>query len=351
MRKAFAESAAAYLEAIEPYYAKGTRARILRNLRTVEDDLKNIEEPYGLATAPTRIGEEHIAKLLLVWQGRGLNPATQKKYLQDLNGMLTWFGRPVLAQMRKNPAVKRGLPQALEPDPESLDEEDLAQLRAAAEAMDGWRGAVARLLIELMPASGLRPKEVLGVRLADVNLHRGRIQVTNPKGKGKYANESRYVPLPAAAQGALADFLSARKAYLGDEPCEWLLPLRRNVPVLGPDGQQVGRTKVEVHGRMRARGEGVWMTVVGPWTDTVLRKLAADLRERTGVRFSWKTMRSTFGQRLVDRGVPLEQTSLAMRHKKIETTRRYYVHLDQERALMAARRALDGPVRGEGLTQ
>jgi len=32
-----------------------------------------------------------------------------------------------------------------------------------------------------------------------------------------------------------------------------------------------------------------------------------------------------------------------MRHYKIETTRRYYVRLDRERALAAARRALNAP--------
>jgi len=32
-----------------------------------------------------------------------------------------------------------------------------------------------------------------------------------------------------------------------------------------------------------------------------------------------------------------------MRHDKIETTRRYYVRLDRERALAAARRALNAP--------
>lgn len=164
-----------------------------------------------------------------------------------------------------------------------------------------------------------------GAWLADVNLRRARMLVGNPKVKSQ---KRRYVALSAAARAALADSLPARKAYLRDEcrmgESEWLLPL----------GKEVGPT----------REDGTLAVVVGPWGYAVLRKLAAGLRKRAGVVFSWKTMRSTFGQRLVNRGVPLEQTSVAMRHKKVETTRKYYVVLDQERALAATIRALDGPV-------
>lgn len=338
MRKAFAECAAAYLEALRPYRAASTVDRIRKNLRTVEQDLQNVEEGNGsgLATAPARIGEEHVAKLLLIWKGRGLDPAPEKKYLGALEGMLVWTGRPLLARLRKMPTFQ--LPKAGDPEPEPLEAEELARLRAACEGWEGWRGTVASLLTTLLPETGLRPMEVLGARIGDLNLRRMRMLVANPKVKNQ---KGRFVPLSAAARQALSDYLPAREQYLGGEASEWLLPLRRTVPVLDADGTQAQDEE-------RAP---LWVGVVGPWADSTLRKLAADLRERTrdeakgdaGVAFSWKSMRSTFGQRLVDSGVPLEQTSMAMRHKHVETTRRYYVHLDEERALKAAIRALDGP--------
>jgi integrase len=326
MRDTFKERAKAYLAACKGHYSEGTLARIGRNLETIRKDLRNLHESNlradGLsptrprAVAPTAIREEHVSGLLLVWHGRGLQPAAQRKYLSDLEGYLVWTGNTTLDAMRRMRHVH--LPKAVEEEPESLDEDELAQLRAAAAGWDGWRGQVARLLVGLLPESGLRPKEVRLARLADVNLRKQRIRVSAPKGEGSWASRNRDVPVTAAGRAALADFLPEREAYLEGTRCEWLIPLW---------------TEPQPYAR-----------AVGPWSDQTMRKLAADLRERSGVRFSWKTLRATFGQRLVDRGLPLEQTSVAMRHKKVETTRRYYVRLDQERALAAARRALDGPV-------
>ncbi len=334
MRDVWTERKKAYLAACEGHYSVGTLHRIERNLETIRKDFKILHEADlrkdGLtptrprAPPPSRIGEEHISGLLVIWHSRqnrrdskkyGVELATQRKYLSDLEGFLVWCRNPVLDTMRRMRHVH--LPKAVDEEPESLDEDDLAQLRATAARWDGWRGAVAQLLVNLLPDTGLRPKEARLAKLVDVNLRRDRIRVSAPKGEGSWASRHRDAPLSAAARQALVDFLVEREAYLEGVKSEWLIPLW-----------------TEPQPYVRA---------VGPWSDTTMRKLAADLREKSGVQFAWKTMRSTFGQRLVDRGVPLEQTSVAMRHKKIETTRRYYVKLDQERALAAARRALDGP--------
>ena len=361
MRKAFREAVDAYLSdpLVRNYYRPGTRARILRNLRTIEDDLKTLNEPVaqpdgsklmpgpGLATAPGRVGEEHIAQLGLIWDGRGLDQSTQRKYLQDLDAFLTWVtGQPsVVTRARKLRHFR--MPRAVRKSIQTLDDDDLARLRAAAEAMaseghhDGWRGKVARFLVEFLPATGLRPKEVLGVRLADVNLRKRRVRVAHPKGEGRWASDAEDAPLPPAVHQAVLDFLGDREAYLNGEPCEWLLPLRKMVPVLNPDGTP-------------ARGEDglpLWAETVGPWTDTVLRKLAADLRERTaapgqpGVEFSSKTMRATFGQRARDAGARIDEVSRAMRHASTKTTEEFYARVSAGAALEAVNRALSRPVR------
>ena len=239
------------------------------------------------------------------------------------------------------------MPRAVRKSIQTLDDDDLARLRAAAEAMaseghhDGWRGKVARFLVEFLPATGLRPKEVQGVRLADVNLRKRRVRVAHPKGEGRWASDAEDAPLPPAVHQAVLDFLGDREAYLNGEPCEWLLPLRKMVPVLNPDGTP-------------ARGEDglpLWAETVGPWTDTVLRKLAADLRERTaapgqpGVEFSWKTMRATFGQRARDAGARIDEVSRAMQHASTKTTEEFYARVSAGAALEAVNRALSRPVR------
>jgi len=329
VRDTWTERKKQYLAACGGHYSAGTLARIGRNLETVRKDLRDLDDNPDASrrpkVAPTKLREEHISDLLLVWRSRknrrspskvGVALATQRKYLSDLEGFLVWNHNTVLDTMRRMRHVH--LPKAVDEEPESLDEVDLMQLRTTAAGWDGWRGSVARLLVSLLPDTGLRPKEVRLAKLADVDLRRERIRVSAPKGEGSWASKHRDAPLSAAARAGLADFFVEREKYLEGKSCDWLIPLW---------------TEPEPY---------VW--AIGPWSDQTMRKLAADLREKSGVQFSWKMMRSTFGQRLVDRGLPLEQTSVAMRHKKIETTRRYYVRLDQERALAAARRILDGPV-------
>lgn len=349
MRKAFREAVAAYLSdpMVQAYYKPGTRARILRNLRTVEDDLKNVSEPHGFATAPNRIGEEHIAQLLLVWEGRGLDTSTQRKYLQDLDSFLTWVtGQPsVVTRARKLRHFR--MPSAVRKSIQTLDEDDLDRLRAAAEVMasegyhNGWRGKVASFLVEFLPATGLRPKEVLGVRVVDVNLRKCRVRVAHPKGEGRWASDAEDAPLPPAVHQVVLDFLGDRDAYLAGEESEWLLPLRKTVPVLNSDGTPARDVE----------GAHLWAGTVGPWTDTVLRKLAADLRDRTagpgqpGVEFSWKTMRATFGQRARDAGARIDEVSRAMRHASTKTTEEFYARVSAGAALEAVNRALSRPVR------
>jgi len=140
---------------------------------------------------------------------------------------------------------------------------------------------------------------------------------------------------------AVLDFLGDREAYLAGGQSEWLLPLRKTVPVLGSDG---------THAR-DAEGAPSWAATVGPWTDTVLRKLAADLRERTaepgqpGVGFSWKAMRATFGQRARDAAARIDEVSRAMRHASTKTTEEFYARVPAGAAPEAVNRALPGPVR------
>ncbi len=177
MRKAFREQAEAFLEATKDYYEPATIVRIRRNLRTIEQDLQSVNEPVrqpdgsllmpgpGLATAPKRITPEHIGALLRLWDQRrvkgkskvGLDLATRTKYIRDLRAFLGWCGNPVFEQMRY---VRLPKPTHKGRRPRTLTDDQLDRLRAAAEGMEGWRGVVARLLVDLLPNTGLRPKEI-----------------------------------------------------------------------------------------------------------------------------------------------------------------------------------------------
>src|SRR3989442_9901116 len=98
-------------------------------------------------------------------------------------------------------------------------------MRSVAASMDGWHGSVARFLIGTLPYTGLRPKEVRLAKLADVDLTKGLILVSAPKGDGSWAAPD-FARIPPVARQAFADFLAERTEYLAGEACEWLIPLR-----------------------------------------------------------------------------------------------------------------------------
>ena len=319
-RAPFLSATKRYLADIRPYYRESTLVRKARDLHTIYRDLGSLNIPKPIAAS--KLDEEHIAALLLRWQTRpvkgrgrtGLDLATQEKLLAQLEGLLSWLGNPVIERMRKRRHVR--FPRATSKPVQVLDEDELARLRSVASATEGWRGSVARFLIGTLPYTGLRPKEIRLARLSDVDLSRGRILVSHPKGEGSWAAED-FAPLPPAARPAVEDYLAERETYLRGEECEWLIPLRKD---------NLGQA-------------------MGPWSDAHLRKLKADLQERSGVRFrGLKTLRATFAQVAVDRGAPIEAVSRALRHRTTKTTEAYYARIRADKAFAEIERAFERPV-------
>ncbi len=164
----------------------------------------------------------------------------------------------------------------------------------------------------LLPASGLRRKEFRLAQKKDLDLARGRILVTHPKGEGAWAVPD-FAPIPKAVRSAVEDFLAERRAYLGETDNEWLVPYRR------ADG------------------------TLGPWSDPMLTKLVTELKRRSGVDFSLKTFRATFAQLGVDGGARIEAVSRAMRHRTTKTTEAYYARIRSDDAFHEIEKAFERP--------
>lgn len=294
----------AYLDAMRPYLSDGTLVRKARNLRTIARDLK-------ASMAPSQIGEREVEALLLAWRSRGLDTATQAKYLIDLDGFLAWNGNATITNLRKNKHVR--LPKPVSKPIRILDAADIERLRVAAESLDGWPGDVARFVVAFLPASGLRRKELRLAMLKDLDLEKGRILVAHPKGEGSWAAPD-YGPVPVFVRPAVEDFLVARRTYLDGHECECLVPYRR------------------------VSGE------IGPWSDPMFGRLKAELAQRSGVVFSLKTFRATFAQNAKDRGASIEAVSRAIRHASTHTTEAFYARIRADDAFAEIERAFARPI-------
>lgn len=228
-----------------------------------------------------------------------MDVTSQAHLFRALKGFLEWSGNPVVTRMKARGYVR--FPRTLEKPIRTLSEDELARVRAAADSIEGWAGVTARFLVVFLPASALRPKEIRLARLRDLELERGRILVSHPKGEGSWAAPD-YAPVLPFARPALEDFLREREAFVGSDECEYLLPYRR------PDGE------------------------IGPWSEPMLRKLKGEIARRSGVTFSLKTFRATFCQMAVDNGARIEAASRGMRHGSTKTTEKYYGRIRADNA-------------------
>ncbi|MBN1173221.1 MAG: tyrosine-type recombinase/integrase [Micromonosporaceae bacterium] len=189
--------------------------------------------------------------------------------------------------------------------PVALSQAQVARLVAAC------RRCRDRFLLVLLDQTGLRIGEALGLRHADLHLRAGQVEVVprgdNVNGARVKGLKARVVPAPVAVFDAYADYMEAEYGTLD---CDWVF-----VNLFRPP-------------------------VGAPMTADTVAKLAARLRDRTGITsFTPHTLRHGYATRLLRAGVPVEVVAELMGHASPTTTSQTYSHLqveDHRRALVAA---------------
>lgn len=168
----------------------------------------------------------------------------------------------------------------LEPRPPHSDDE-LGVL------LGGCRNDRDRTMITVAYACGLRVAEVVGLRDKDIFEERGEIIV-----KGKGGRERRLWP----EQGVF----DALRPYMG-------------------------------------RG-GLWWTKDGkPLSVKRAQRNMEEIARRAGVHAHWHRLRTTFANRALEAGIPLEDLQRLMGHSSAETTRHYAGAYINRRALTGMR--------------
>jgi integrase/recombinase XerD len=154
-------------------------------------------------------------------------------------------------------------------------------------------GARDAAMIEVLYSTGLRVSELVGLRLAEVDMQMGCVRCV---GKG---NKERIVPLGRNALGALRRYLEVSR------------------PVLSK-----GRPSPYVFMNHR----GAKMTRVGFW------KVLKAYGRRAGLpaKLSPHKLRHSFATHLLERGADLRSVQMMLGHADISTTQ-IYTHVTQER--------------------
>lgn len=300
-----------YMEANRTFLAESTAAERERKLRAIAQRFEDMcAENPALEKDPAKWTECELSVILLDWKRRGLSLGTQKKNLGHVQAVLKHLGNGALGKMRAR--MPHAIPRTQYVRGPSLSEDQLVQVLKAAEELNGWNGEVSRFVVSMYAFTGLRLSELRRAREADLDLKAWTLTVRHPKGEGSYG-EFRQVPIPDLIRPTVERFLAERSRMLAELGCLEAEPL---IP--------------------RQRGG------VGYYSANGFEQIASRVRERSGVEFDFRTLRRTYGQMLLNRGVNLQSVSLMLGHRSTLTTERYYCRQDANSARLEVLRALEG---------
>lgn len=191
--------------------------------------------------------------------------------------------------IRHDPTVNVEAPKSWQALPKFLtpDEVELL-LRQPDQTPEGVRD---RAMLQLLYATGLRVSELIGLKLADVNLDTGLLVCL---GKG---SKERSVPFGRAAEEALREYLPVRQQVLKGKSSPYLF--------LSAQGRPISRQQF-------------WKAIV-------------DYGERAGIgHITPHMIRHTFATHLLEHGADLRSVQLMLGHSDVSTTQ-VYTHVTNER--------------------
>ena len=220
----------------------------------------------------------------------GLAPRTVARLVASIRGFYRFLVRD--GQLHDNPAEDLHAPRAWPALPKFLALEDVDRLIAQPDVATPL-GLRDRALIELLYATGMRVSELVGVRLADMNLRGGYLVCM---GKG---GRERLAPLGLQAVTWLRRYLDAsRPEITKGRDCQWLFVNARGGP----------------------------LSRVGFWK--ILKKYGrqAGLRED----LSPHVVRHSFATHLLERGADLRSIQSLLGHADLSTTQ-IYTHVAEAR--------------------
>jgi integrase/recombinase XerD len=218
----------------------------------------------------------------------GLAPATVARKVSSLR---TYFGFLIEdGVLTEDPTERLESPRLSRSLPDVLTYPEIVRLLQAIR-VDHPFAFRDRALLEVLYGSGLRVSEVLDLRLQDVWLDEGLLQVT---GKG---SKQRLVPLGVGARRAIDRYLRE---------------LRPRLDV----GQSDGRVFLNRNGRRLSR-MGAWKTL-----------RACVERANLSKRVTPHTLRHSFATHLLEGGADLASVQEMLGHADISTTE-IYTHVDR----------------------
>ncbi len=278
------------------------------NRRAVEGGLgRNSREAYGhdlrefqtfcrkAGAQPATIEPRTLTGYLESMAERGLSPASQRRHLATIRGLLRDLVE--LGILARDPSINVKLRPHPRPLPRTMSRTDIELLLEATD-QSTLRGMRDRAMLELAYGCGLRVSELVGLKLNQMNLAHGLIVVL---GKG---NKERLVPIGGAAKRALREYLRERSR-----------PVERKKPAA----------------RASKPSDAVFLTRLGRSMTRQAFFKSLKGYAASDPRLGWispHTLRHCFATHLLEGGADLRAVQEMLGHSDISTTQ-IYTHLSK----------------------
>lgn len=282
-------------------YAESTTKDRRRELMRICATVESLAASGGISTEdPGALTTEDVKVIAARFKRMDVGSNTRGHLLGRLN-MICKFSGNMSVEL-----AKARYPTLFPPKKETrldvLDPRDIERIREFADGDHDFQGLRACASVMIPLATGLRPQEVRYVRDVDFDARLTELRVAHPKGMDTYGLV-RVVPIhpdgvPAIRRYLEAFHTSGHSGYIFQGP----------------------------------HGDGM------PVAGNTQRKWREYVERGTGLDLDHRILRRTWGQMLLDGGVPEECVSVLLGHASTATTNRYYARTRERAAIDAVRR-------------
>jgi integrase len=268
-----------------------------------EADNKDGSRPF--TTDPRIMGRLEI-QTFMAWmkkpspkRRKGLDPVTQVLYLKGLKNFLRTFENHIIEDMAAD-GVR--FPKAPKKPIRTVGLEDLQTIFRAADQTPGWHGTVARGMMVLFFATGVRPSELRLARQKDINMNKQTLSIRHPNGEGSWALEAKVNMIRPDMVPIIVRFLRERQQHVEDAGLGEVLALFPNL----------------------TRGKD------GFYSANAFKSIKKEIEVASGVEFKLKDFRPTLTSITVNGDMSFLPTmSAQLRHTNLATTQRSYYAMQQ----------------------
>ena len=162
---------------------------------------------------PAEITSFQIRAWIVSLMDRDITAVTVHRKISCLRVFFRWLRKEGI--IKTDPLEKVVLPKRKKTLPVFVREESLDKLLDGSDFGDDFAGLRNRTIIEMLYLTGMRRAELIGLRIADVDLQESTVKVTGKR------NKQRIIPLTKPFTARIEEYLGARNGFTGEIKSDW----------------------------------------------------------------------------------------------------------------------------------